>query len=190
MKKILIILAFLAASVSANAQYNTDLYKKGGKFYLGEEKLSKEQFQTIMSSRYNESGIAYYDVWKKNKNMRDAGIALTSAGAASVVAGGFTILIGAIIGVGEGLGQGLSNAFGGNSQSGNGEPLKAPGIITGGFVVGGAGVAMLGAGIPLWCIGSNRMKKAVNGYNGLAPLKDAELAFGPCPNGVGLSFRF
>ncbi len=187
------ILAFLAAAVSASAQYNTELYRKGGKFYLGEEKLSREQFQTVMSSRYNESGIAYYDLWKKNKGMRDAGIVLTSVGTVSTVAGGFTILIGAIIGVGEGLGQGLSNSLGGGSQTENSEPLKAPGIITGGFVAGGAGVAMLGSGIPLWCVGSTRMKKAVEGYNGpyaQKEPKDVYFTLGPCPNGVGLSFRF
>ncbi len=189
MKKILIILTFLAAAVSASAQYNTDLYRKGGKFYQGDEQLSKEQFRTVMSSRYNESGIAYYDVWKKNKNMRDAGIALTSVGSASVVAGFFTVVIGVAVGVGEGLGQGLSNASGGNSQAENSEPLKGPGIVTGGFVVGGAGVAMLGSGIPMWCVGSSRMKKTVEGYNG-STLQNASITLGPCSNGVGLSFRF
>ncbi len=199
MKRTLIILTLLASTFMAGAQYNpsAELIREGGRLYQGDQKLSKEQIHLALSPFKDEKGRTYEEIWNKSKDMRTAGIVLTSVGSVSLAAGPVVTLVGAIVavaeGLGAGLGAGLTAAFGGTPQPVDKETLKSPGIITSGFIVTGAGVAMLGSGIPLLCVGNKRMKNVVSDYNAQLPAAErpeTTIAFGPCPNGIGLSLKF
>ncbi len=145
MKRILLILMLAVMTFTAHAQYN-DLVKKGGNIYQDDVRLSTEQL-SLMLPGYSQA-----------KNMRTAGIALTATGSAAVVTGPLVLFVGLAKVIGSGIGSGIA---------GNPDGVVGKGEVTAGLVITGAGVAMLGSGIPLWCIGGKRIKNMVVEYNGL-----------------------
>ncbi len=182
MKRIFFILILTAMTVAASAQYNmsSELLKKGGKLYQDGEKLSSEQITQILSPLQNGNGVSYDVLWGKARNMRTTGVVLTSAGSAAFVAGPVIFIVGLAKVLGSGIGSGIA---------GDPDGVVGEGDVTAGLVITGAGVAMLGSGIPLWCVGGKRMKNIVSDYNGQST-PEVSLAFGPCPNGLGLSLNF
>ncbi len=187
MKRTLMILALIASALTAAAQYNpsAELLKKGGRLYQGDMKLTGEQIDNLLSSIHNDENVAYSRLWNKADAMRTSGIVLTSVGSAACVAGPFLYILGVAKVIGSGIGAGLS---------GNPDGIIGESELIGGIVTTCAGVAMLGTGIPLWCVGGSRMKDVVSEYNNqrLAGPSgpSVTLALGPCPNGIGLSLSF
>ncbi len=159
-----------AMAFTAHAQYNTsaDLVKKGGNVYQNDVRLSTEELSLMLPE------------YSKAKNMRTTGIVLTSTGSAAVLTGPVVLFVGIAKVIGSGIGSGIS---------GNPDGVVGEGEVTAGLVITGAGVAMLGSGIPLWCIGGKRIKNMVADHNGQSR-PDVTLALGPCPNGLGLSLNF
>ena len=141
------------------------MFYKGGKFIVGRDVIPQENYRKYFDSE---------EFLRVNKavKMRKAGLGL-------MIAGGSTMVVGGTL-----MGVGLSVFYTSDDQR-----KKEIGDI---FWVGGisglsAGTAMLGTGIPLFCIGDRRLKDAAAGYN---QRNNIQVSFNINQYGPGLSLNF
>ena len=105
----------------------------------------------------------------KSRRLRNAGIGLTAFGIISTFAVGLPLYLN-----GESYDSYYTGSYYQSTYYNNGNYDAGVALMT----IGSAAVA---AGIPMWCIGSARMKKSD---------KDIDISFGGTQNGMGLRFNF
>ncbi|MCC6288012.1 MAG: hypothetical protein IT249_09010 [Chitinophagaceae bacterium] len=143
----------------AQAQEPISSYSFTKKFLS--QPVSNHSFQETLSSIYNEKKYIRF------KRMRNTGIVLTSVGAGLLATG--VVLISS--------GGKEVNDYNGYDYSSELTPGERK--IVGGIVCVIFGLGMEGGGIPLWAIGSRKMKQYGNG-----------LRLQPAKNGLALAYSF
>ena len=141
------------------------MFYKGGKFIVGSDVVPQENYRNYFNpDEFQRVNKAF--------NMRKAGLGLMIAGGSSMVIGGTF------------MGVALSVFYPSSDQR-----QREIGDI---FWVGGisglsAGAAMLGSGIPLFCIGDKRLKGAAADYN---QRNNIQVSFNLNSYGPGLALNF
>ena len=170
MKRIFWVVVMVCAGVmAANAQkISADegpMVLKNGKLILNGEMLNSPE---AIAGAIGED--VYRNTWKPASSMRKGGIALISVGSA-VAAWGLS---------------GYITALCVEWPEAEVDPQRYKKFNTAYTItkVGcGVGVACLGAGIPLFCVGNGRLKRVTEGYN-------QGLTVSTAPGGLGLTYRF
>ena len=190
MKKTVMILMLMLLSLGAWAQYaGTGVVKRSGtRIKVDGVKLSREEQAALLS---DIGGTDYNPAWQKAKSGRNTGIGLTIGGGIVTLAGGTAFMVGLIAStIGAGVGA-VVGSIGGEetaqeaAQQGAtaGEPY-----IDGGLIAAGAGLAAMGAGIPLMIVNGKRLGNIVKTCNN--DRSEAQLSLGPTGNGFGLVLNF
>ena len=183
MKKIITLLSVVAlvllGSVNVYAQSKSSKTKtktepvkispmlyKGGKLIDGYDVIPREKLRNYFDP---EECLRVNQAFK----MRKAGLGLMIAGTPTMVLGGVL------------MGVGMSVYY----SAGNQDPKADLGnaLWNSGIAGLSAGAAMLGTGIPLYCIGDSRLKKAAAGYN---QRNNIQVSLNLSPYGPGLSLNF
>ena len=159
---LLIILCF-AFNVSFAQIADQEVIYKLGSIYSGDVKLTSDQVADLMTDDM-------YTDYLSGRRLYKSGVIVTSVGAGVVAASG--LLFGSMF---------LPSKTTDNETPGM--PLGTALISLGGAITGGAIIAV---GVPLLCVGNNRLKNTVEGYN----IRNVSLTLGPTRYGAGLSFTF
>ena len=169
MKRIIFISLLLVIAWGAQAQRVNDktdpMALKNGTLILAGEKLKTGE--SIAAAIGQD---AYRQSWKPAATMRKAGISLMSVGSVLTAWG----LSGYI--------TGLSVRWPEREQDPEGWDKMNKAYNATKFIIGG-GLACLGAGIPLFCVGNGRLKRVRDSYN-------EGLALSMVPGGLGMTYRF
>ena len=170
--RVLIILSILvAASINAAAQYipqNATLYYKAGNVYTtdGDVKLTKANALNYFSSLDD-----YESYWLKGKKLFTAGIVVSS--------------IGAGLDIGGHLFDVINLKYFADFDPYMEMYIPIPSFA--GWIFGGA---MLVASIPLYWVGTVKLKKAAATGSAQSPAFEPELSFVTQSGGIGLAVNF
>lgn len=180
MKRVILILGLLLASAAvSNAQYAypSEITSRGSKILVDGEKLDPQQAATLFS---DFGGVQMGENYLTNRKGYRTGVALSVAGASSVVVGTVTFYTGLIFG----LSYSLSGSF-----SGEEIPSWPDAVIYTGAGLAVSGAAALLAGISTASVYRHRIKKAVAEYNSAAASKPV-VSFSPARSGIGIAMNF
>ena len=169
MKRIVFVFLLLVTALGAQAQIvrgeTAPMVLKNGTLILDGNRLRTGE--SIVAAIGQD---AYRQTWKPAASMRKAGISLISVGSLLTAWG----LSGYI--------TGLCVQWPDREQDPEGWDKLNKTYNATKFIIGG-GLVCLGAGIPLFCVGTGRLKRVRDGYN-------EGLAVSMAPGGLGVTYRF
>lgn len=180
MKRVILILGLLLASAAVfNAQYAypSEITSRGSKILVEGEKLSPEQAVALFS---DFGGVQMGEDYLTNRKGYRIGVALSVAGASSIVVGTVTFYTGLLCG--------LAYVLPG-SIAGEEIPSWPDALMYTGSGLAVSGAAALLAGIPTASVYRHRIKKATAEYNSAAASKPV-VSFSPARSGIGIAMNF
>lgn len=173
------------------AQYQT-VVNKNGKEVEKKVKFSKEEQEAILS---DVGGIDFNPLWKKSAVMQTTGMWMLIGGGlfmiGGTVAGGGMMLVGAVIMpvvVALVAVFTLGQADMTDVMAQYWETILERSKIGGSIAVAGTAVAVTGA--ILLAVGHKNLRRTVKYTNAIGKPRQADLAFGATPSGVGLTLKF
>ena len=184
------IMMLLLLSLGAWAQYNgTGIVRRAGtRIKVDGVKLSREDQEALLS---DIAGKDCNPAWQKAKTGRNAGMGLTIGGGVVALGGSAAVLVGltaSVIGAGVGAVVGSIGGEEGAQQGAEQGAAAGEPYITGGLIATGAGLAAMGAGIPLMIVNNKKLNNIVRTCN--EERSGAQLSLGPTGNGFGLVLNF
>ncbi|MBE6237983.1 MAG: hypothetical protein E7116_07535 [Bacteroidales bacterium] len=186
MKRLFLLSVTLLMALSASAQYVAADYQspmymkaKGGRIFLDDEKLTRAEAAACFSDM---DGVDCSSDYLRYRGAYNAGVGLTSAGAATAVVGTSIVVAGGVVA----LIVAPFAAIGGETEL----PRKV-GLVPklGGYMTLG-GLAMLASGIPLICVYKKRIRTLAEEYNSIAANPRVTMSFGGQPSGIGFAIHF
>lgn len=163
-----------AANNSTGIRHSNEVVYDQGYLMLGGRVLSAQDMAALFPAYIYNSAIGGQRMRRTGKGLIIGGSVTTGVGILALTIGAISIANTAIRNDGEYYGTDVLGIL----------------ATTSGALMTTTGVCLLGAGIPLYIVGQNRMRRAANAYNSNYANSQYSLNLAPTGNGVGLVFRF